>query len=353
MLPTIFFLGGILEDWQNIISFESLYKAHRRARLCKRHKKEVVLYEANLSENLWALHYDLKYFRYKPGDYHCFYIYDPKKRLIQATSYRDRIVQHSLCDNFLNPLLERHLIYDNCACRKNKGTGFALKRFRKFMADYYKRYGNKGYFVKIDVRKYFENIDHSILKEKLKVLIHDENIFKTLEKIIDSHNLESNKGLPMGNQTSQSFSLFYLDSFDRYFKENVQIKFYLRYMDDIIMIIREKWLAQKCLDDAEIKLKDLKLLINPKSQIFPIKNGVEFLGWRFRLKENGKIIQKLRKNTKVRILQKIKELKYLRKIKRIPLERILNSLVSYRGFLANGNAHSFYLKVKRCCYIKN
>lgn len=173
------------------------------------------------------------------------------------------------------------------------------------------------------------------------------------QNIISFESLESNKGLSMGNQTSQSFSLFYLASFDRYFKENVQIKFYLRYMDDIIMIIREKWLAQKCLGVAEIKLKDLKLLINPKSQIFPIKNGVEFLGWRFRLKGNDKIIQKLRKNTKVRILQKIKELKYLRKIKRIPLERILNSLVSYRGFLANGNAHSFYLKVKRCCYIKN
>ena len=84
----------------------------------------------NLSENLWKLHYDLKYKKYKPDGYHTFKIYDPKERVIQATSYRDRILQHALCDSYLLPLLERHLIYDNCACRKGKGTRHAICRLK-------------------------------------------------------------------------------------------------------------------------------------------------------------------------------------------------------------------------------
>ena len=343
-------MEGMLGDWERVISFENLYRAHRRARLCKRHKKEVILYENNLSENLWALHYDLKYLRYQPGGYHCFYVYDPKMRLIQATTYRDRIVQNTLCDNYLIPLLEKHLIYDNCACRKGKGTGFAIKRLRKFMTKFYKKHKTKGYFVKIDVRKYFENVDHDILKEKLKKIVCDENIYNVLLTVIDSHNCESNKGLPMGNQSSQCFALLYLDVMDRYFKEKLSIKYYLRYMDDIILIVDSCSLAKKCLNTAKKLLEELNLNINPKSQIFPIKNGIEFLGWRFRFGKNGQVIQKLRKNTKKRILLKLKDLKFQFARKKIGFDRISQSLISYNGFLHNGNAFKFHQVVKSFFY---
>ena len=106
--------------FDEIMTFENLYRAHRRARLGKRHKKEVILFEANLSQNLWQLYYDLKYEKYSVGDYHKFMIYDPKEREFQAISYRDRVVQHCLCDNFLTPLLDCRLIYDNAACRRGK-----------------------------------------------------------------------------------------------------------------------------------------------------------------------------------------------------------------------------------------
>lgn len=115
-----------MDEWERIIDFESLYKAHRKARLSKRYKKEVVEFENNLSENLWKLHYDLKYGKYEVGGYHSFMIYDPKEREIQAISYMDRVVQHSLCDNYLIPLLEKKLIYDNVACRKGKGSSLAF-----------------------------------------------------------------------------------------------------------------------------------------------------------------------------------------------------------------------------------
>ena len=114
------------KNFLEIISFQNLYKAHIRARQSKQHKKEVIQFETQLSKNFWALHYDLNYKKYETGGYHKFMIYDPKEREIHAISYRDRIVQHSLFDNYLTPLLEKHLVNSNCACRKGKGTDYAI-----------------------------------------------------------------------------------------------------------------------------------------------------------------------------------------------------------------------------------
>lgn len=334
-----------MTDWENVISFESLYKAHFRARLGKRHKKEVIQFENDLSKNLWELHYELKYNKYTVGGYHKFKIYDPKEREIQAISYRDRVVQHSLCDNYLMPLLEKHLIYDNTACRKGKGTFFAISRLKKFMLMHYKKYGNSGYFVKIDVKKYFDSINHSVAKEKLKIIVKDKNLLNLLFNILDSYNHGENKGIPMGNQSSQCIALLYLDKLDRYFKEVLKIKYYIRYMDDIVLIVENKKQARECLIVAEKFLNKEKLILNPKSQIVAFDRGVEFLGWRFFI-DNQKLVQKIRKSTKKRIVSKIKTIKYKVQIKKFPQSRLQNSLISYTGFLKHGNAYNFLKELK-------
>lgn len=354
MSPSDFFICGyfinilgrkILTTWEDVISYENLYRAHRRARLSKRHKKEVILFEANLSENLWALHYDLKYGRYNITEYHMFTIYDPKEREIQAISYRDRIVQHSLCDNYLTPLLERHLIYDNTACRVGKGSQFAINRFRKFLTMHYREYKRNGYFVKIDVKKYFASIDHNQIKQKLCKIVDDQKILTLLYKIIDSYNFDIGHGLPMGNQTSQCMALLYLNDMDRYFKEKCQIKYYVRYMDDILMIVPDKNMAKNILTKAKEMLELDKLIINPKSTMIPIKNGVQFLGWIFRLSSTGKVIQKIRKNTKTRIVKKVKLLNYNVKChKKSEIDKI-NSWASYQGFLMRGMSNKFLNKL--------
>lgn len=331
-----------MTDFENIISFENLYKAHRRARLGKRHKKEVVLFEANLSENLWAIHYDLKYGKYRVEGYHSFTIYDPKEREIQAITYRDRVVQHSLCDNYLIPLLDKHLIYDNAACRKNKGTSFAIKRWRKFMCKHYHLYGKTGYFVKADVSKYFPSIDHTILKNKLRGIIDDKRIFELLCVIIDSYNFDANVGLPMGNQTSQCFALFYLDSIDRYIKEKMRIKYYVRYMDDMLLIVLDKQTAKNILFLIYHMLEEHNLKLNIKSQIIPVKNGVTFLGWRFLFNDKGRIVQVVKNKSKERILKRVETMHY-------PIGKCINpmlSLSSYKGYLKKGNCYKFYSKIK-------
>lgn len=334
-----------MTDWENIISFENLYKAHRRARLGKRHKKEVILFESNLSQNLWDLHYELKYKKYNVSGYHKFTIFDPKEREIQAISYRDRIVQHTLCDNYLSPLLERHLIYDNAACRKNKGTSFAIARLRKFILAHYKKYSNSGYFVKIDVKKYFENINHSVVKETINKLVKDKDVLHLIYTILDSYNYEQDKGLPMGNQTSQCFALLYLDCLDRYFKEVFRAKFYIRYMDDMVLIVPTKTQAISCLSRAQEFFQTKKITINPKSQIIPFYKGVEFLGWGFFMK-GDKLVQKIRRGTKKRILDKALTIKYQVSIKRLPCKRPQNTLCSYVGFFKRGNSHIFLNKIK-------
>lgn len=212
-----------------------------------------------LSEHIERLSYHLKGHTYRIQGYRKFRIYDPKEREIQALCYGDRIVQHSLCDNVLGPYLEKHLIYDNSACRKGKGTHFALDRLTGFLREYNRKYGEKGYILKCDVRKYFNSIDHTVLKEKISRMALSEDVRWLLGTIVDSYECEPGKGLPMGNQTSQWFALYYLDGLDRLIKEKLRIKYYTRYMDDMILLHPDKNYLKECLHEMEIYLaKELK-----------------------------------------------------------------------------------------------
>lgn len=324
------------------ISFESLFKAHMRARKCKRFKKEVIEFELNLSKNLWELHFDLLYGKYKIGGYHKFMIYDPKEREIQAITYRDRVVQHSVCDNFLTPLLDRRLFFYNVACRKKKGTSCAVEALKSFMLKHYKTYGNSGYFVKADIKKYFNSVDHSVLKKLLADLHIPFDLLALLYLIIDSYCFSPDKGLPMGNQTSQCFALLYLDEVDRTIKEELRVKFYVRYMDDLIAVIPQKNSAANALASIANGAASRLLFLNKKSQIISFCNGVEFLGRRFFIGKNGKVVQKLTHATKKRVRKRVLKNLFLVKSGKKPIDFLLMSAQSYAGFFCRINSHSYF-----------
>lgn len=334
-----------LPTFEEIISFESLYQAHRKARLGKRHKKQVIEFELNLSKNLWQLHYDLKYNRYKIGGYTRFMIYDPKEREIQAICYRDRIVQHAICDNFLTPLFEKKLIFDNTACRKKKGSHMAIKRISGFMRDFLKKNGNNGYFVKLDISKFFPSIDHKVLKNCLAKIIKDKQILSLCYQVVDSYNFSQGKGLPMGNQSSQNFALIYLNAFDRFVKEKLCVKHYVRYMDDIIMIVETKRNARAILNLSRKYIADLNISLNPKSQIIKFKNGIVFLGWKLFFR-NEKLIQKIKKQLKQRIIENAKKIVLSHK-------NLIDGAISYRGMLYHGDANAFYMYIKNNLLFRN
>lgn len=332
-----------MEEYEKIYCFESLYQAHKMARRGKQNTKEVIQYEMRLSENLERLRFHLMNHSYRIRGYYKFSIHDPKEREIQALHYGDRIVQHSLCDNVLGPYMEKHLIYDNSACRKGKGTHFAISRLTCFLRKYYRQYGIQGYILKCDVRKYFNSVDHEVLKKKIQKTSLTEDVKWLLEMMIDSYEYKEGAGLPMGNQTSQWFALFYLDGLDRLVKEKLQIRYYTRYMDDMILIHPDKEYLKECLAEMTAYLEnELKLEFNEKTQIHAIRQGVDYLGFHFYLTETGKVVKTLRQSAKKRLKRKLRNYRRAYAEGKIGLDAVSQSVASYKGHLKH--AHTYRLQ---------
>lgn len=298
---------------EEIFSFENLYSAYKNCRKSKQHKGEIIRFEANLSFNLINLSKDLISKKYKLGKYKKFKIYEPKERDIEALPFKDRVVIRCFCDLVLKPKIESKLIYDNCACRKKKGTHFAINRLHKFLKyEYLKKGDNNLYFLKCDIQKYFPSINHDILLSILKEIDFSSDEMWLIEKLIKEQPNEASVGLPLGNQSSQWFALLYLNKVDRFIKEKLRIKSYVRYMDDMILIHSDKEYLRKCKEEIQ-KLCDTKLSLglNDKTQIGVVRNGIDFLGYRHILTNTGKIIVKLRGSSKRRMKKHIKTMNKL------------------------------------------
>lgn len=297
----------------DIFTFENLYEAHKKCRLSKSHKIEVINFEANLSLNIYNILSEINNKKYKPGEYKRFLIYEPKERLIEALPYKDRVIIRCFCDNSIIPRINKRLIYDNVACRKGMGTLFGIKRLEKFLKSAYRKKGdNDIYFLKCDIRRYFPSINHEILERKLKNIGFSKDEMWLIERFIKGYNT-FRKGLPLGNQTSQWFALLYLDQIDRLIKEKLQIKYYVRYMDDMILIHPDKNYLRYVLKKIEKTLNnELDLSLNQKTQIGKVSNGIDFLGYRHILTSKGKIIRKLRASSKYRMKKHLKTLKKLK-----------------------------------------
>jgi retron-type reverse transcriptase len=327
-----------MNDFERLCDFDNLYAAHRAARLGKRHKKDVIAFEMDLANQLCSLRSRLEDGSYALGGYQHFMIHDPKEREIQALSYADRVVQHSLCDNVLAPLFERRLIFDNCACRKGKGTSFGIGRLSRFMGEHFRRHGAQGYFLKADVRKYFLSIDHEVLLARLRRVIPDPRIMALLSRIVQSFHMTPGKGLPMGNQTSQWFALFYLDPVDRLIKEKLQVRHYSRYMDDMVLLHPDRDFLQACRNEIVAYCGEaLKLELNQKTQTFPLRHGVDYLGWHFYLSSSGKVIRELRTSAKQRLKRRLRCLQHDYAKGRVSLKKVGQRIASGNGHLAQGH----------------
>ena len=335
-----------MTDYEKICDFQNLYKAHKVARLGKRDVKEVIDFELNLSKNLTRISDSLKNKTYQMSGYYSFYVHDPKERKIHALHYIDRVIQHCVCDEVLAPALDKKLIYDNAACRIGKGTHFAIERVNGFLRAHYNKYGADGYFLKCDIHRFFDSIDHEILKRKLTRVFTDADVLDLLYQIIDSFEITPGKGLPMGNQTSQWFAIYYLDGFDRLIKEKLQIKNYSRYMDDCVLIHPDKQYLQDCLARMREYVKEeLQLDFNEKTQVFPLRNGVDYLGWHIYLTDTGKVIRKVKQQTKYKYKRKLKYFEYAYALDLVELEDVKQTLSSYRAHLAYGHTYKLQKKV--------
>lgn len=301
-------------ELESIFTFENLYDAYKQCRKSKQHKGEIIRFETNLSSNITNLINEIVAKKYKLGKYKEFLIYEPKQRIIQALPFKDRVVIRCFCEKSLKEKIDKRLIYDNCACRKGKGTTFAIKRLEKFLRnEYIKEKDNNIFFLKCDIKKYFQSIDHIILTNLLKKIDFSSDEIWMIEKLINEQPNDAKKGLPLGNQSSQWFALFYLNVIDRYIKEDLKIKGYVRYMDDMILIHRSKKYLQYALTGIKNKCQnELNLQLNEKTQIGTVKNGIDFLGYRHILNEDGSITRRLRASSKQRLKRHLKTLEKLR-----------------------------------------
>lgn len=350
--------------YEELFTFENIYKGHMCGRLSKRDKKQLVKFEMSMLDNLSVLHQKLISGTYKPSKYSNFMVHVPKMREIQTQPYDNRVVQHVLCDNALTPYFAERAIIDNAACQKGKGMHFALDRFEAMLHTYIRKHGVTGYFLKCDVLKYFPSIPHKRLKQVICAHIQDEKIKKLVGDIIDSYHTKSafldkynipyhlkgdytGRGVPIGNQTSQVFGMFYLNQVDRLVKEKLQIKVYSRYMDDFVLLHHDKEHVKKALREIQKVVEYLGLTLNDKTQILPIKNGITYLGFRFVITPTGKVIRMVKKKTKKRLRQRARLLKKAYLDGDMPMERVEQSIAAFHGHLKNGNCYKFEQELKK------
>lgn len=327
-----------MQEYEKIYDLENLYAAYLKARRGKRWKDAAVKFEINLLEALLLLKRQLITKTYTLSPYNVFKVYEPKERLVMSNSYKDKVVQHSLCDNVLEPILTKSFITDNYASQVGKGTDFGLQRLKYFLLRYYRQNGTaEGWVLKCDIRKYFYNIDHEILKKKLRRFISCPDTLWLCDMIIDS--TEGKVGIPIGNQSSQLFALLYLNGLDHYVKEKLGIKMYGRYMDDFYLVHKDKAVLQDCLVKIRAFVKDLGLELNEKTNIFPLRNGIDFLGFHTYLTDTGKVIMKLRSDKKHKIRRKFRKMKRLNEQGKLPMERIECSWQSTVGHMSRGNCY--------------
>ena len=326
-----------MTDFEKVIDFENMYRAYRKAKCGKGYKKSSAKFNLLALEGVNILIEQLKSKTYTISKYNEFKVYEPKERIIQTTSFKDKVVQHSLCDNVILPRLEKVFIYDNCAGQKGKGTLFGLDRLGEQMKKFWLRYRQEGYILKCDISKFFYNISHEQLKDIVEYYFgYDADICWLCDLFIDS---TEGKGLPLGNQINQGLALLYLDGMDKLIKRELGIEFYGRYMDDFYLIHPSKEYLKYCLEVITEYLNTLDLTLNSKTQIFPFKNGVSYLGFHTYITESGKVIRKLKNENKRNAKMKYSRMAKLVVQGKLSKEKFDSSYKAWKNHISHGNCY--------------
>jgi retron-type reverse transcriptase len=328
--------------YSQVINFENIFLASRKAQKGKRFRDNVLDFNYHLETELIRLQQQLTDKTYQPGAYRTFHLTNPKSRLISAAPYRDRVVHHALC-NIIVPIFERTFIADSYANRLGFGTHRALKKFTYFAR-------NSNYVLQCDIRKYFPTIDHIILKQLIRRKIKCSDTLWLIDTIIGNSNEQETvinyfpgddlltpvirrKGLPIGNLTSQFFANIYLNGFDHFVKEQLKISKYARYVDDFALFSDDRELLADARVAIEEYLAQLRLKIHPiKSQLFETKIGATFLGFRVfsdRIRVRNSNLHQARRRLKRLQTDYIQG--------RIELEKVNQSVQSWFAHLEHGD----------------
>lgn len=319
--------------------------------------------------NLYNILFDLHNKRYELGRYNIFIINEPKYRLIMSENIRDKVVNHLISSTILIRALDKKLIYSNVATRAGKGSGLANDLLMKYLSNILLKH-RKVYCLKMDVKKYFYNINHDVLKRMLKQDIKDKDALDIVFKVIDSTDedyineeidrvrykeiervkllnisdkeknkkirellsiplYDKGKGLGIGNMTSQILAVYYLSEVDHFIKEELGVKYYIRYMDDLVILDSDYEYLKFIYDRVSRMMLEYGLVLNSKSGIHELSRGFSFLGYTYKL--SNKIVIRVNNATFRRVS------KHLSSLVKYDIEMFKRSVISYKGFFSRCN----------------
>ena len=359
-----------LVDIDKIIAMYKIIRANTKNR-GKLHK-----FELFYSSNIISILNVLKYHKYEHSHYNVFLVQEPKYRIIMSEIMSDKVVNHLVSHYCLDPGITPHLIPQNVATRKGMGTKEGIRYVKKYI-NKLKLNHDKVYVLKCDIKKYFYSIDHELILQKIRRFVTDPEVYKLIENIVKSTDnkyvnesikkvinkeiarisslniadkaykiaelqsiplYETGKGLPIGNMTSQLLAIYFLNDLDHYIKEKLYCKYYVRYMDDFIIFDYDKERLKVVRKKIEEKLKEFKLELNKKTNIYDLKHGFGFLGYYFFLKDK-KLILKINSGTKRRIKKK------MRRLKKINAPNYDQVKASYMGYLTVAHSKNLLKKL--------
>jgi len=282
-----------LEVKNKVCDFDAFYKSMCHCRKNVMWKDSVAGYVKNGFLNIYRTLEALENDSYQIQPYTLFKVYEPKERDIVSTRFRDRVFQHAFCEAYFYEQMTKGFIYDNAACLKGKGNEFSRKRLICHMQKYCRKHGTEGYVLKLDLKNFFGSTPHSLAYEAVADRVPDEWSRMVAKQVIDSFNQgpDPEVGMGLGSEMTQIIQLAVLDKLDHLIKEKLRVKHYIRYNDDMILIHEDKSTLQLYLAIIKAWLTNRGLKINQKkTQIFPLRQGIRFLGYRFKLTDTGRVI---------------------------------------------------------------
>ena len=329
--------------YRELYAWDNLLLAYHRASKGKRGQPNVAAFEHRLEDNLLDLQVELRSHTYRPGPYNSFYIHEPKRRLISAAPFRDRVVHHALC-NLIEPIFERTFIADSYANRVGKGTHCALNRAQELARCY-------PYVLQCDIRQFFPSIDHAILYGILARKLPDPDVLWLIEGILDSGRgvlseeyemvyfhgddlfaVNRPRGLPIGNLTSQFWANVYLNPFDHFVKRTLHCQGYIRYVDDFLLFAAEKATLWRWKEAVQTRLAQVRLTIHPETHPHPVTEGIPFLGFTIFPQR-----RRLKRRKGLHFQRKLRGLMAAHRAGEMPLARVTASVQGWVNHVRYGN----------------
>lgn len=332
---------ALMSLYERIYDTENMEESYKRTQIAERkYRKEAIYFSMSKERKLRGLRKELKDKTYRSGSYIEFYVYEPKKRLVHAPHIRDKIVQFSI-HTVLQGVYRPVFIKDSYACLEDKGTHEAVHRIQHYMRLAQWKY-EEPYIVKIDVRKFFYSINRDILKTiyRKKIPESEQDFLRILDMIVDS-SPEGEKGLPLGNVTSQDFANIYLNEVDQFCKRYLGLKWYVRYMDDICIIVKDRETARNVLAKIRAYVKDhLDLELNEKTHIYALAQGINTLGFRIHTTH-----LEVRNSSKAAMKRRIKKIDEKVQSGRLTKKQAQQAVNAWLGHARHSNSYNLAKKI--------